>query len=217
MEKIASRTIALLLALAAAPAQAVFEGVDAGLIAERARLDLDDGVETRTSRITLFLAEPVRPWLTLGLHGGPVLLTQSDNPATAGLELTGYHIGVSARAEAFRTEPLGIVGGLVYTYQRTDRDETAGDVVLTLHEARAELAGVARLASLQVQLGGYALHVDGEQTVSGSTPSSRTVEAEETFGGFLQTDFLVDATGRIGLRVEAGAREAIALTFARQF
>jgi hypothetical protein len=211
------RIAALLLAIATADAGAFDEGVEAGLSGERVRIDFDTGVETRTSRLSLFLSENVRPWLSFALHGGPLLLTQSGNPATRGLELSGYHLGVSARAEAFQHSAVGVVGSLHYSYQRADAREDDREVTITLHEARGELGALLRLQSLQLQLGSYALYLDGDETVSGPTPGSAQLEADEQFGGFVQADFLPDPTGTVSLRLDTGAREAITLRFARRF
>ncbi|HEX5515356.1 MAG TPA: hypothetical protein VFY81_13230, partial [Gammaproteobacteria bacterium] len=69
----------------------------------------------------------------------------------------------------------------------------------------------------RLQLGGYALYIDGDQTSSGPTASSSNIKIDQPFGGFAQADFRVDWTGRISLRLEAGARQAASLTFARHF
>lgn len=218
MVKNASRLAALWLALAAAPAMAFDEGVDAGLTIERAHTDLDSGAELRISRITLSLAEEFQPWLTLGLYGGPLLLTERNNPATSGVELGGYHIGIAATGEIFRDSPIGLRTTLSYSYLRADDDNEADrEIAISLYEARGELAAVARLDPFELQLGAYALDFDGDQTISGTTNSSVDLEADEPFGGFAQAELRVDATGTVGIRLDAGARRSVALTFARSF
>ena len=217
MARSASLTLLLLSLLAVEPALALGEGVEAGLIVDRSHLDFRSGAETRTSRLTFFLAEEVQPWLSLNLNGGPVLLTQRGNPATAGMDLTGYHIGVGARAEWFRQQPLGLAAGVSYDYLRVDDELDERETTITLHEARGELAALVRTSFMQLQLGGYALYLDGDETTSGPVASSSDIEADKTFGGFAQADFRVDWTGRISLRLEAGASQAASLTFARRF
>lgn len=214
--KRASRLAALLL-LAAGQAPAFDQGVEAALSLSREHVDLDAGTETRLSRISLSLSEQVRPFLALGLHGGPLLLTQSGNPATAGMELAGYHAGVSARAELFRQSPVGLAAGLSYSYQRAEGDDDDREVAVSLHEARGELAALLRLQSVQLQLGVYALQLEGDEIVAGTIASSTRLDADATAGGFLQADFLVDPTGRVGLRLDGGAKQAATLTFARRF
>lgn len=223
MARTASLALFLLPLLTASPAFALNERVEIGVMVDRSHLDLRSGAELRTSRLTFMLAEEVQPWLTLNLHGGPVLLTARNNPATAGMDLTGYHIGVGARAEWFRQHPLGLTAGASYNYQQVDDeieiDSGGGErkTTITLHESRGELAALIRTPAVRLQLGGYALYLDGDQTTSGPTASSSDIKADQSFGGFAQADFRVDWTGRISLRLEAGTRQAASLTFARHF
>ncbi|NLO78744.1 MAG: hypothetical protein GX093_00245 [Xanthomonadaceae bacterium] len=218
MAKPAERLLAAALLLGlAAPVAAWEEGLTVGLSVERSHLELDSGAEARSTRLVLQLAEEVRPWLRLQLRGGPVLLTQSGNSATAGMDFTGYHLGLGAQAEWFRQQPLGLMAAVRYNYQEVDDELETRKARLDWHEATAELAAVLRLQSVQLRLGGYGLHVDGDETVSGDLTRSSSLEAERHYGGFAQLDFWVDWTGSVSLRLEAGARQGAELVFARRF
>lgn len=209
--------LALLLLLSSAPVLAFDEGVEAGLTIDRTHIDLDTGAELRITGATLFLTEELRPGFKLGLHGGPLLLSQNGNAETAGLEPTGFRIGVSAHGELFRQHRLGLAGTLSYSYLRAEDSDDDRDLTISLHQARAELAGLLRLRSAQLQLGAYALHLDGDETLSGTLDRSRTLAAARDAGGFAQVDLWVDPTGRVSLRLDGGARQAVALSFARLF
>lgn len=205
------------LALATSPALAFDDNVEAGLTIERTHLELRSGAELRTTRLNVFLIEQLHPSLALSLNGGPVLLTQHHNPDTAGMDLTGFHIGVAAHAEWFRQQPFGLAATVGYDYQYTDDRLDDRKARLELHAAQVELAALARLPSTRFQLGVYALHLDGDETISGPINSNRAIKADRPFGGFLQADFQIDWTGRISLRVDGGSKQAVGLTFARQF
>lgn len=216
MAKPASLLAGLLLFIAT-PALAWDEGLSVGLSFERSHLDLRSGAQARSTRLVLALAEEVQPWLRLQLHGGPVLLTQGGNPATAGMSFTGLHLGVGAQAEWFRQQPLGLAAAFNYSYQQVEDRLEARDANLSWHEAVAELAALVRFAPLQLRLGGYGLYLDGDETISGDLNRSSSLMADRPLGAFAQADFWVDWTGRISLRVDAGARQSVGLTFARQF
>lgn len=200
-----------------APALAWDAGLAVGLGFERSHLDLASGAQARSSRLVLTLAEEVRPWLKLHLHGGPVLLTQGGNSATAGMSFTGYHLGLGAQAEWFRQQPLGLAAALRYSYQQVDDQLEERSARLDWHESSAELAARVRLDQLQLKLGGYGLYLDGDETLSGDLNRNSSLKARRNYGGFAQVDFWVDWTGSISLRVDAGARESVGLVFARQF
>lgn len=203
--------------LAAPPALAADDNIEAGLTVERSHLKTRSGTELRTSRLKIFLVEQLQPGLALSLHGGPVLLTPARNPDTAGMELSGFHVGVGAQAEWFRQQPFGLSAAFDYTYQQTDDKQADRQAKISLHTAQAELAALARLPPARLQLGIYALHLDGDETISGPVHHSRSLKAKRSLGGFLQTDLQVDWSGRISLRLEGGAQQAVGLTFARYF
>jgi len=209
--------LALLLLLSSAPAPAFDEGVEAGLTIDRTHIDLDTGAELRITGATLFLTEELRPGFKLGLHGGALLLSQSGNAEAAGLEPTGFRLGVSAHGELFPQHRFGLAGTLSYSYLRAEDSDADRDLTIALHLARAELAGQLRLNGSRLQLGAYALHIDGDETLAGTPNRSRPLAADRGTGGFIQADLWVDPTGRVSLRLDGGARQAAALSFARLF
>lgn len=208
---------ALLLPLLAAPAQAWDENLAVGLRFERSHLDLDSGAQARSSRLVLYLAEDASPWLRLYFHGGPVLLSLGGNPDTAGMSFTGYHLGVGAQAEWFRQQPLGLAAALRYGYQQVDDQLEEREATLSWHEGIGELAALVRMDTMQFHLGGYALYVDGDETISGDLHRSNTFKADRSFGAFAQADLFIDWSGRISLRADSGPRQSISLIFARDF
>lgn len=205
------------LALAATPALAFDDNIEAGLTIERMHLDLRSGAQLRATRLNVFLSEQLQPGITLSLKGGPVHLTQQHNPDTAGMDFTGFNIGVAAHTEWFRQQPFGLAANISYDYQYVDDTQADRKAKLELHTAQTELTALARLPGARYQLGVYGIHLDGDETISGPSNSSRAIKADHPFGGFLQADFQVDWTGRISLRLDGGTRQAVGLTFSRQF
>jgi len=210
---------ALLAATVPAAAQERFgEGLDVGLTVQRSEQDLGiDGAghETRISRLGLSIWESSLPWVQFGLQGGPIAVTQSGNPATAGMELTGYFVGIGARSKLYSDRLLDLDAEFGYTYYRADDSSDGRETRLAWYEGRAQAAVTLKLDRLHLSSGAFGMYVDGDQTGDGLP--TRDLEQDEAFGGFLDVSFWVDADGRIQLRGEGGARNSLSLTFARRF
>lgn len=219
--KNARRAAAALLLLAALPARAdLWTGLEAGLAVDHVEIGLDlDGrdVEMDVTRLGIAIWESAGPRLRLGLEGGPLRVTQSDNPATAGMDLTGHYLAFSATGRLFESErfALGIAASLGYHRAEDDRGEQ--DTRLRWLDGRGELVATVSLLPLEISGGAYAYFIDGKETASGPMDHTLDFDAEDRLGGFVSADYWVDATGRVGLRADAGARQGFRLEFARRF
>ena len=219
--KIAEAGLAFAALLCAAlPAQAeLVSGVEVGLNVQHQEIELDaEGVaiDTDITRLGIAIWESAGP-VMLGLEGGPLRVTQNDNPATAGMDLTGQYIAVSAGGLLYTSErlDLGLSGSL--GYNRADDDRDGQDTRLRWYEGRAELKTTVKLFPVYLSGGGYAIYLDGKETASGPFSYTRDFESDGNAGGFLALDYWTDATGRISLRADAGARNGFELQFARRF
>mgnify|MGYP001151519489 CR=1 FL=1 len=222
MARNAERRAALCLLLAAtAPvvAQDRFgEGLDVSLSVHRSEQELRTGgldYETRITRLGLEVWERSLPGVQLGLSGGPLWLTQSGNAATAGRELTGYFVGVGARGTLFSSPLLDFGVGLDYAYHRAEDDSAGRNIQLAWHQVRVEAGTTLKLERLRLLSGVYGLYLDGDQT--GSDLATDDLETDRNVGGYLGAEYWLDAGGHIGVRGEAGAYNALSLTFARRF
>lgn len=210
-----------LLLVAVQPARAtLWSGVEAGLSVDHARIELDlEGrdVQMKVSRLGIAIWEGMNPRLRLGLEGGPLRVTQRDNPATSGMELTGHYIALSAAGRLLERGrfALGLAASL--GYHRADDDHGEQDIRLSWFDGRGELAITMDLTPLELSSGAYAYFIDGEETASGQLAHTLDFKAADTLGGFLSADYWVDATGRVSLRGDIGARRGVRLEFARRF
>lgn len=213
--------IATLALLAAAPAHADPQtGLEAGLILRHSELEWETqgrSIDAEVSRLGLALWEGAGPWLRLGLSGGPLRASQDDNPATAGMELSGQYLALSADIPLLSTRLLALTLGGSLSYNRAEGDRDSQDVKLTWYEGRGELAATLKLSSLYLSGGAFGLIIDGDETASGPLTYTRDFEAAESAGGFLAADYWVDPTGRVGIRGEFGASQGFELQFTRRF
>lgn len=154
----------------------------------------------------------------LGIFGGYAFLTQTGNAVTAGQELDGYHVGISADVTLFRRGPIDAFITTAYTYQNVKHDGGQQDVKITWHEPSAALGAGIRLHP-QVRLYGGANYgyVEGEQRVSGTTNQTTDFERKPKTGGFAGLEVLLDPGGYIGIGVQSGANRGAGIYFGRQY
>ncbi len=173
--------------------------------------------EIRANRLGLALYEPIRPWLQPGIEAGYLDVDRNNNPATAGMNLSGYYVGGLLRSEIFPEEPLGIQIGLSYTYHSVDGETELQDTRLEWYETQARLGGVLRTGPVEWVAGGYYRHVDGDETTEGALTHTTSFDVEERSGAYAGVDFLPDPSGRISLRFTGGPEEQISIAFSRRF
>lgn len=195
-------------------------GLEAGVALRHSELDLLAGgstLETDVSRAGIALWESPAPWLRLGLEAGVLRLSQQNNPATQGMELTGQYASLSGTGYLPLSDTLDLSLRLSYGYQRAEGDQSTQHTRLSWHDGEAELAAILKLFPLYLSGGGFAYFIDGEETAAGPLTSTREFEAAENSGAFLALHYWVDPGGRVSVRGEVGGREGIEIQFARRF
>lgn len=193
---------------------------DFGLSINRSETDLDypgDAVSTRINRIGVHWRERYAP-LWLGLVGGYSYVTQTGHPATAGLELAGYHAGVTFEATLYATSGTRVTFGGEYLYERV-REETDGDdVALAWHIPSARLRAEWRWTPLLELYGGVRYdYLKGEERLHGTRRSTIDVEHGPEAAGMAGLQLHLDDGGYVTLEANGGAVRGVTLSFGRQF
>jgi hypothetical protein len=169
-------------------------GLELSLGVSRETLELeteDTTAETRLTRLGIDLWELGRPWLQFGLRGGYLLATQSDNPVTAGMDLTGQFIGVGVRGRLPVLPSLDIIASAHYDYQQVEDELDAQSTELTWYEAYGELGAALKLDPLHVRGGAALLAIEGSQTAKGTITDTEDLNDDLKLGGFLAVDYWV--------------------------
>ncbi|MFN2348132.1 MAG: outer membrane beta-barrel protein [Thioalkalivibrio sp.] len=181
------------------------------------RLEGDSKVESRMNRLGLRVRDRVGDNLWIGIHGGYLELTQSGNPVTQGMDLGGWYLGSSARWRFVEVGPASL--SLLGQYTYNEADDTLGDQTTryTWHEYGAGLESGFTMDALRIRLGVDYTGVDGDEKSSGPVQRTLSLAEEESVTARAALDLLVDATGRITIQVETGARRGAGIWFARQF
>jgi hypothetical protein len=183
--------------------------------------DLDYGgsnVDTSVDRVTASWRERYGPYLQLGFLGGPAYLTQTNNAATSGRELNGYHVGLSLDIDLLRRERVDVFFSAAWLYQKLDHADGSQRVVITTHEPSARL-GAGLLLAKPVRAYGGARYgsIRGEQRQSGTINETRTVRESQQAGGFAGLELLLDRDGYVGLYAESGIDRSVGIYFGRHF
>jgi hypothetical protein len=174
-------------------------------------------VETRINRVGVHIRDHVAEGLWVGLHGGYLGLTQSDNPATRGMSLAGWHLGTSVRWRFLDAENLSLSLLGQYTYNEADDGVGGQNAAYDWHEYGGGLETAVRLDRVQLRLGIDYLAVDGDERTRGLIRDTRSISEDDPISARAALDLWVDATGRITFQVEAGGRRGAGIWFARQF
>lgn len=173
--------------------------------------------ETRLTQLGVSYHEAYGPALTGGLHGGLLDVSQTDNPATTGMDVSGNYFGISL----YYQTPIAIATRAVfqggYTYRVADGDNGQQFTELQWHELRGLLALKHRYRALEVTLGPALSSLDGDETADGLITRNRIFKQHKKTSGILALEYWLDVTGSISLSLEAGARRATRLLFSRTF
>ena len=230
---------ALLLAAAAAPAAARdtahYYGFEPGtrfsltVAHERFdfRVDGEDRAPTRVTRAEGSLVEPFATWFQPGIVLGGAVLSQQDNPVTAGLDPVLWLAGLTLDSDWALPGPLTLRLHGAALYHRTEaaeREDTDGadadpdrEVTLDWLELRLRALLRADLGAVIVTGGGYLLALEGDERLRGEERSTRDLSLVGSGGAYAELEVPVDRSGSIALAVEVGARDSMQVRFTRRF
>lgn len=184
-------------------------------------LTLDYGgstVGTAVDRIGLLWRERFSERLQLGLVGGYSFLTQTDNPATAGLQLNGYHAGFLFDLDlwTFRRTSVSLRGA--WLYQKVDHDDGTQQVSISWREPSLQLGAAALVGDGVRVFGGLRYGtIDGEQRLSGTLNETRALKQTGRAGGFAGLELELEENGYVGVAAASGFDRSVSLYFGRLF
>ncbi|NOX42220.1 MAG: hypothetical protein GXP19_00565 [Gammaproteobacteria bacterium] len=187
---------------------------------ERVTTDLkfDNAViENRISRIYMSIYEASYAWFQPGLKLGYLSSTQSNNPITAGINLSGEIIGISLITNIPPRRFLSTQIEMDYLYHDVNKETFTQKVSLKWYEFIAK-AGVSINPGLwQLSIGRYFHLIDGDETAYGTIIQTRHFKEEKQTGSYLDFTLFVDSTGKVGIRAQGGSRRGINLVFSREY
>ena len=192
---------------------------------ERFDFRLEDGgrAETRVTRAEGSLVQPITPWFQPGVVLGGAIMSQRDNPVTAGLDPALWLAGLTLDSHWPLAGPLSLVLHGAAVYHRTeaaesrDTDDPEADVTLDWFELRGRALLRADLGRIHLAGGGYLLALEGDQRQTGDVRLTEGLTLEGSAGAYGELGVQVDRTGWVTLGLEVGARDAMRVQFLRRF
>ena len=193
--------------------------LDFGLRFASHRNSLDyDGIsrDTTVKWISAGWREPFGP-VQLGLRLGYTFLTQTGNPATQGLELDGYHAGISLALDIARYRQGRIFFSADYVYQEVKHEGATQTVEMSWHDPRVNVGlhhGLGRQVFLLV--GGSYGRTSGTERVENSAITTRHFSRNDG-GAFLGLDITDNNRGTVGFVMRTGLDRGGSIYFKRLF
>lgn len=193
--------------------------IDFSLSFSRTDLDLVSNKITypvRQSRISANIVNRVSANLNIGLIIGSNFLSLNNDIATAGLSLSGSHIGFAVNSTFGKELQLGLYAS--YIYQDARGENTLRIASLTWHEWLAEATLRLRLGSQWALMAGAGfMGLDTERRISGDINETIRMKLAENVQGKLAIEILTAPADRIRLTLNRGAVNGLQLSFAHAF
>jgi len=175
-------------------------------------------VDTTVKWIDVSWQERFGQRLRLGLFGGYSFLTQTNNAPTAGIELDGYHAGVSLDVSLLQMKRVNLYFEADYTYQKVDHDGENQNVDIEWHEASVKLGAAVNVSGgVRLYGGGNYGYVDGRERATGTVNRTTNFDRLSRSGGFLGLDLNVGKDGYIGIEGRWGLRRGGEIYFKKLF
>lgn len=171
-------------------------------------------------RVGLDYSEMGNKWFYGGVSVGMVFLDAETEPLIAETGVPGYLFGVFGGVhKAFFDHRLGIHAEGRYTREWVSGDvgATTDSTSVRLGEGSLRLGLSWRFEPVQFSAGAYSSNVVGEVTRTGVIAGGAEIADTESSGAYAGLDIKLDGGFALGLRVESGARETVALTFSTGF
>ncbi len=168
---------------------------------------------THLSEINLDFRDHLGRYVLVGLHGGYIGVTQDDNPALSGLNVSGYDVGVTATGTVPLTSDLGVTLSGGDTYHDASSSVPGGHNRLHWYDAGARLGLWLSYGHLRLSGGGYVRHLEGNELLASPHAETLAVDGETLAGPYGGISYVTSEGGRIALFVDGGRWHGATLSF----
>lgn len=174
--------------------------------------------DVRITRIGATLSEEVNRHVALGLLLGYASASQTGQPLTAGMRLSGNYLGLNMQARMPLAQRLraGLTGQYLYHWMREQLDGQR----VEWEWAQADVALTAQIdltRRLLMYAGPIMSWIEVDQQARGLANLTNELENRRTSGVAFGLLYEVDYGGRVGLEIRRGPLDGLALSFQRNF
>ena len=167
-------------------------------------------------KISISVFNTAEPHTQLGFLAGQSYLSSSNDNATAGMHLSGYHAGLAVRGY-FGSNPQ-VKLQTSYLYQETRGARKTQSTTVSWHELSAA-ASIKLNFSQQfgIILGGGYSSIDAQRRATGDINETIRLNLDSGRQTRLELELRTPPNGRVSLAFRRGAYDGITLNFARHF
>ncbi|MEK6550588.1 MAG: hypothetical protein AABZ50_02985 [Pseudomonadota bacterium] len=154
----------------------------------------------------------------IGLRFGYTFVTQNDNPNTAGLELDGYHAGISLAFDIVRYAQGRLFVSTDYLYQAVKHEGISRTVEMTWYDPRVTVGlyhGLSR--EVYVLVGASYGRTNGEERVNNGVVTTVRDFSRHDTGSLLGFDIVDGNKGTVGFVLRTGLDRGGSIYFKRLF
>lgn len=174
--------------------------------------------DTRFESIELRWYESLLSHLDGGVALGYLDTSQASNPITAGQTTTGEYLEIGLRAYYYRGDFLSLSSDFIYRYSQTSHSQPAQNIDWQWHQGTVSLQAGMRLSKhFALTLGVSGTRIDGEERASGTIIQIIDFGEKKIVSGHLGGQIILDQTGYIGIKIDAGSLRGGRIYFQRWF
>jgi hypothetical protein len=219
MKRLAPVILLSLVGSAAATAEEVPIEFALHLSTHKTELDYNGSpTDTKTRRIGVGWQE--RHWerLQIGVIAGFSRVTQTNNAATAGMDLDGWHLGFNVNVDLYRTPRFYAYAAATYVYQDVEGADGSDKVGLSWDEPSARV-GAAFAVGNNVWLHTALRHgkIEAEQQRTGSVNETLRVTRSTKTGGRIGLQLQLDDRDFIEIFAESGFNRGVVVYLGHRY
>lgn len=168
-------------------------------------------------RYGITFAEPVSPWVSLGLQGGLLTISFNNGPLAPASDNGGRYLGLFSAWHAPLGNYFGLEGRVSYTWHDDNFQLPNQQAQVSWFASRVSLGPVLRVGRWRLSAGGYWQRYDGSETDSGALNQKLDFSAARNGGAYAGFAYYLDRTGSVGLYATQGGQRSVRLVFRREF
>jgi hypothetical protein len=185
---------------------------------EQQRIPLADGTRLDAGTFGFTYREYLSPGLGLDLRVGRLGVEHKQDGTALGYSPAGYYAGLGFTARTAAARPFQGGLDLRYSYYYSSETQNSDTLEVNWTQGEARLWGAFHIGGRFKLYGcAFALSINGDQTLKGTTPSQQTLDNRDTGGACAGLVLETADHGVIGIEGNGGARQGGRIYFGRDF
>lgn len=195
--------------------------LDFALHLSRLETSLNDGqqaIDTTVKQLGIVSFDIGQQTLQPGLAVGYAYVSDSNQSATAGMELQGFYIAPALRGVLIDGQRFTATLTGTYLYQRVKDSNTDRAVTLEWQQPQVDLDVKCRITrQIGLLLGGQYGRIDVDEKITGSIDQTLTFNTGPTLGYRAGLEFDLEGNGQVGMLLHRAIGDGVEIYFQRQF